>query len=376
MCGLVGVAGDVFVKERDVFNELLLADVVRGAHSTGAAAVKRHESEILMEKMPGPSQYLVGSPQYKKMVETLGLKCLIGHNRFATVGEKTVNNAHPFQFDGLVGAHNGTLDHWALKRLDDWNTFGTDSEAVYNSIAKHGVKATIEQLTGAWALTWFDGANNTLNFLRNSKRTLFYTYSQDRQSIFWASEKLMLEWILTRNNVKFFQDEIYTIDPDMHHRWVLPEFSGQKFDKPTITEIKESAFKHNARTFSEDWSNSDYWYSENGVTRYDPTGTKGRKQAGPPWYVKKAEKAVPPPAEKIDTAGWRPPYKDTSGRVLKKPEVEALMANGCLYCDKDHSEWLDFIHLLPLDLDNRQNYLCEECYNDDDVRELISNVLV
>src|SRR4051812_47418108 len=113
MCGLVGVAGDCTLNMKDVFTQLLLVDVVRGHHSTGAALVKRYENQkILMEKAPIASPDFVRTKEYGDLINTVGAQVLIGHNRYATIGEKTASNAHPFAFDGLVGAHNGTLDSW------------------------------------------------------------------------------------------------------------------------------------------------------------------------------------------------------------------------------------------------------------------------
>lgn len=45
-------------------------------------------------------------------------EALIGHTRFATVGDVTVNNAHPFKWRGVTGAHNGAV----------YNSFELDSD--------------------------------------------------------------------------------------------------------------------------------------------------------------------------------------------------------------------------------------------------------
>lgn len=348
---------------RDIFTELLLVDVVRGHHSTGAALVKRVDDEILMEKAPMPSPAFIGTNEYKNLINTLGIKAMIGHNRFATIGERVAANAHPFEFANLVGAHNGTLDNWALNKLEDSNMFGTDSEALYNSVSKHGIKDTIGKLTGAWALTWFNKEENTINLLRNSKRPLFYAYSEDRTTLFWASEADMLEWILGRNRIKIFEKSIYACDVDKHYRWEIPEKIGGKFEKPTLSEVKERTFIQNVREFS--WKQDSGWYDG---TTYNPHHT-GHQQY--PLIPKSAEKA--PQTAKVDTGKFRPPYKDALGRIINKQKFEELVVTGCVFCDQAQSVWGDFIHPLKDDMDGRKLYLCEDCYNDDDVRELIEN---
>lgn len=361
------MAGDCTVKGRDIFTELLLVDVVRGHHSTGAALVKRFNDEILMEKAPVPSPMFIATDTYRKFVDTLAVKVMIGHNRYATVGEKSAENAHPFKFDNLVGAHNGTLENWALRQLPDHASFGTDSEALYNSVSKVGIKDTINKLYGAWALTWYDVENGTINLLRNSKRPLFYAYSEDRATIFWASESDMLEWILTRNHVKIFEKSIYSCDPDMHYRWVVPAKIGDKFDKPTLTEVKERTFIQNVRNFS--WKEDSEWYGNEYTGNY--TNVPPHNPGLPFTPQPKAAQA----AKKVDTKKFRPPYKDALGRIITKPKFEELVSGCCVFCDNSNSVWGDFIHPLKDDMDGRKLYLCEDCYNDDDIRALIENAI-
>jgi hypothetical protein len=364
------LAGDCTANMRNLFTEMLLVDVVRGSHSTGAAVVLRNESKILVEKMAEPSQLLVGSEPYKTMINNIGIKAMIGHNRYATVGEKNVTNAHPFQFDNLVGAHNGTIDQYALKRLDDWKYFGTDSEAIYNSVSIHGLKPTIEQLSGAWALTWYDKETNTINFLRNSKRPLYYCYNKARTTIFWASESGLLDWILTRNHIDF-DKSIFLCEEDQHYRWELPETINDKLPKPICTEVKERVFKYTPR-FSE-WD-SENWYKDDktGVLRYrggHDNRESGGNYTGPPPF--KPQTAEVTPQTKVDTSKFRPPYKDSLGRVINKLAFEDLVSCGCVFCDKTEIIWTDFIYPLPNDLEGRKVFMCEECYNNDDTRKLI-----
>lgn len=328
--------------------------MVRGPHSTGAALVKRDDNKIVMTKAPMPSPQLIGTQMYKDFIQTVGVKVLMGHNRYATVGEQTVENAHPFKFENLVGAHNGTLDSWAINRLDDNKSFGTDSEALYNSISKNGVKKTIEKMSGAWALTWYDLETNSINLLRNTKRPLFYAYSEDRMTLFWASEASMLEWILGRNHMKIYDKTIFLCDPDKHYRWAVPEKLGTRFDKPVVAEVKERPF-HHISDYS--WNKGSSWHERSDVSYGQ----------GPLW-----DKVVPKVSDKIDTKKFRPPYKDVKGFVLSKVKFEELVASCCVYCDTANSVWGDFIYPLKDDVDGRKLYMCEECYNDNDIRELIN----
>ncbi len=360
MCGLVGVAGNISLAIKDAFTELLLVDVVRGAHSTGVAAIKREDDTVLLQKNPIPSPLFIGTQEYKDVINTINLKTIIGHNRFATVGAKTVENAHPFQFPNIVGAHNGTLDKWALRQLEAADKFGTDSEALYHNIDLHGVKKAISSVSGAWALTYFDKTDNTINLLRNKERPLYYTYTADRETLFWASESYMLDWILVRNRIKILEGKIYECNPNQHYKWAVPRSALLRFEKPLCMEVMGHVYSKYSGAY-----NDLPWYD---VGQYTTYKTYPDKSPTLPVVIKGR------PA-KIDTNKFRPPYKDAYGKVLNKHAFNELVKNGCVFCDQTDSVWGDFIMPMKNDMDGRKLYLCQACYDDDDIRELVSNAL-
>lgn len=209
MCGLVGIAGSINASHERVFKTLLILDSLRGEDSTGIAAVHRVSGQVSVAKHLGDPFQLFDSKSFERAMKPLQ-KVLIGHNRFATTGAINVRNAHPFDFDSLVGVHNGTLKNkW---KLDNSNDFSVDSENLYHHLEKNGLKDTIETIEGAWALVWWDKAEETLNFLRNEERPLFFCKSEDDQTLFWASESWMLYAALSRAGIKFTTPEEFKVD--------------------------------------------------------------------------------------------------------------------------------------------------------------------
>lgn len=187
MCGIVGIAGNMNASHRDAFKDMLMVCQVRGRDSTGAFKVGGGNKAVVVKRV-GTPEILLDSMAFDRNIDTNDAKVLVGHCRAKTVGEASVANAHPFSHNGLTGVHNGTL-RWIYgkERKED---FGTDSEWLYWHASEYGMEETISDLDAddAWALVWWNEKDNTLNFLRNDKRPLWFTYSKDMKVMLWASE--------------------------------------------------------------------------------------------------------------------------------------------------------------------------------------------
>jgi predicted glutamine amidotransferase len=239
---------------------LLLADYFRGTDSTGMAAV-RADGEIVLSKVDSDPITLFQMEPFKKALNGNASRAFIGHNRAATRGGISKANAHPFHIENIVGAHNGTLCLRSISALEEavGEKYGTDSELLFAAIAKLGVKSAIklcyegkEYQTGAWALSWYNRTDNTLNFLRNKHRTLFMAYEKNFERLFWASEWWMIREALEASASSY---EIYSepssekgkvvgyfsFEPDIHYKFDLDELAkpgpDKKKPKPKTTKI-------------------------------------------------------------------------------------------------------------------------------------------
>lgn len=221
-----------------------MVDSLRGSHSTGACFVDTQE-EVSVVKCGADPFELFQNGKFKNKFKNI-LNVLMGHNRYATTGAVNKTNAHPFDFDSLVGAHNGTLTTKHL--LDNPTDFVVDSENLFYHMSKHGVQATAPLLGGAYALSWYDKGNGTINFLRNKERPLYYTRTNDGATLFWASEYWMLESILDRNFIKY--GEIIEFEVGKHYQ--LPIDFGiparvslqPDFDVEPVTQYKPKKIVH------------------------------------------------------------------------------------------------------------------------------------
>lgn len=237
MCGLVGMAGDLEASDRNVFRDLLTVCQVRGRDSTGVININKQQAYGYVKGL-GPPEYLFDRRSYTDNIETGTHAALIGHCRHKTSGAVTVQNAHPFDYEeeGIIGVHNGTLRSY--HNLDGHTYQKVDSDVLYGHLAKNGPEETFNKIEGAWACVWWDDKAETLNFIRNDERPLYFCWSADRRKLFWASEIWMFGaaerkidlWKGPKDdyNGKYIQLPVDTL-------WSFKLEPNAKKDSPTVT---------------------------------------------------------------------------------------------------------------------------------------------
>lgn len=206
MCGLVGVAGTITSKEERAFRTLLRLDVLRGEDSTGIASMSS-KGKFTIAKDAENAYTFLNTKEARKPFEGW-LKILMGHNRAATKGAVVAENAHPFEYGNIIGAHNGTLSYWG--NLLDGGKFKVDSQAVFYHMSEESVEDLWKNLNGAAALVWMNKKDKTINFLRNDKRELAFTTTTDGKTFFWASEPWMLMVACAREGIDIEKPVMFT----------------------------------------------------------------------------------------------------------------------------------------------------------------------
>ncbi len=198
MCGIIGGAGRIYKPGEDMVMQLLMLDTQRGPHSTGLMSVDKIHGQAQTVKCVGTPWDLVEVPAFDKLWKR-SHKVLLGHNRWATRGKITARNAHPFTHGHITGVHNGTLRDQKL--LTNHKNFEVDSDNIFHDINANGAEETIKTLDGAYCLVWFNGKEQTINFIRNHERTMYIAKSKDGFSMYWASEQWMLNVAAMKSRV-------------------------------------------------------------------------------------------------------------------------------------------------------------------------------
>jgi len=214
MCGIVGISKKIAQKSvTDEILQGLISLEYRGYDSSGIAILNQN-SDIELEKVvDGPSAIK------KTAMFEVDTFVGIGHNRWATHGKATIQNAHPHTTNKVALVHNGTIDNFSeLKsglKNKGYKFFGeSDTEVISVLMTSHidgglgGEMAgeiaflkTLNDLKGAFALAVIvAGEQNKLYFAKKHSPLLIgrgegdYCIASDVVAFpKWVSEIAVLE---------------------------------------------------------------------------------------------------------------------------------------------------------------------------------------
>jgi hypothetical protein len=278
-------------------------------------------------------------------------------------------------------------------------------------IAKHGPQHFVDKSSGAYALVWINLKDQTLNFLRNGERTLWFCRENDTaiagelRTLWWASEASMLMFTLSRYT-SYSKDKMkYEALPE-NEWWSFPLNVTKKVAEPTIQKCKkEYKWTGNGNAWSGMYPYSSW---EDGYDdRHDVYETKPLANSTP----SKLPVVVP---LKQGTFQYTPPGEGerkrflTVAEVVEKRKSAAARATGRAfddertkstkrslldYCIKDDDEvqrrlkagpcvWCSEVpqQMMPdmaptifpvKHTTNRNEYVCSTCINDLDVQSFV-----
>ncbi len=185
MCGIFGFAGKSGWRSSLLLQSLAIADEARGRHSTGLVVQGQGKTFILKKALSGREFVARGHAGFL-FKKAYGLA--LGHNRFATTGQVTDRNAHPFGVQvnrgWMFGVHNGVIaGKERIAREYDITEPDVDSEAVFRAIGKMqqrgmSVVDAIESITefisasADFAFVWLDTSEQAMYLWRSPDRPL------------------------------------------------------------------------------------------------------------------------------------------------------------------------------------------------------------
>jgi hypothetical protein len=345
--------GDLHYADEATFKRLLLFDFFRGMDSTGLAAI-RNNNQTVISKVDSNPIVLFDMKCFEKSLNFYNSKGFIGHNRAATIGGVTIANAHPFKFEHITGAHNGTLDKESYKYLEDilGGDYGSDSMALFAAIAEYGVEHVIPDIEGAWALTWYDAKKDTFNVLKNDQRPLYLAASEDFKQVMWASEWPTLEGAFKTGggDYKLLSDsEGHTYFPVRNnHLYEFPVgkiVAGNPFDHVDDFITKEIKGKEPKKVVVPAGGNSGNPFKKTNTSTTTARGTTGSSNDDDNKFD-------------VITIISSDPYKD----YLTKKEFDRIAKYGCTWCSQDVDIEDEGIKIWK----DAEVVLCKSCVSGDD----------
>ena len=183
MCGLIAIIDctkqGFYQQDVESLFMMLQMNSFRGMDSTGVAGLRRDKNIDVM-KVVGPPTELLQLKQWKTFSNRVvqDYRAVLGHGRFATKGDVTPRNAHPFQRGDITLIHNGTLTnfHELKNNYKTPETFEVDSDVCANLIHDNGAEA-VSMFEGAFAFIWHDAKDNKIRAIRNIERPDLVVFS-------------------------------------------------------------------------------------------------------------------------------------------------------------------------------------------------------
>lgn len=215
MCGIVGFVGTNNA-QFDLNTIKILMYVNSKERGTDACGVFTPELGIL--KSTGEAYDFL----YKNEDKIVPSSIFIGHVRAKTKGANSDENAHPFQYENIVGAHNGTLtnnDDLIKQVGGNPLDFKVDSQAIFYRLGKDKKATVLSDLKGPAAVLFQDTTDpDVLYAFRNDERPL--VFGKRPEGLYISSISDPLEWTNCTEIEHALPGYIYRIrDGKLEKKW-------------------------------------------------------------------------------------------------------------------------------------------------------------
>lgn len=357
MCGLAGVISSyISPGEAEIFQNLSLMATLRGKFGGGLVVVPVSEKKdfTILRSDETLAHLTLGGEFYDLALSSNKKKktpCVImGHARFPTVG--SFEAVHPHCYAPIIGMHNGTFKKVAGRGLDKGES---DSAVFFKDVASVGIKSAIQRAEGAYALAWVNEQQQTISFLRNKDRPLFFgTYEGFEGTWWWCSEAEMLSYVLNRersSKLKNTKVVIKELPVDTILTTKLRNNGNIHFKftpcKRVETGVPVIPFLPALPPPQE--------LSRKGPTEFTSSG----RVSEPPRYVQ----------EELGLDVGESAYQPLPGKWCTREELMRLLASGCANCGQKASleDYYSSKGLYWYETTTLAEFICGTCYDNDSV---------
>lgn len=364
MCGLIGMTTNRLINSEIKRYHLMAAvSALRGEQSTGTIWVDKDHNWKVHKRLGHPLE-TVRTPQWVDMCNDVAIRAILGHTRFATKGAITLDNAHPFVVDGIVGMHNGTIHHGIPEKYKK----DVDSHGLYEFISSEGLTKALSAVKyGAYALQWLqwhgESEDLKIHIIRNEDRPLHYVDTGGCRV--WMSDKRHLEFVLSETNG---HGKVETFKP--YHLYTCtinstgtPEWSEEDLS-PEIKKAPSHSYymgKSVTRFQGYDDPYEGYYSSwpEDGFKQSRNEGDdKGQltKPSNTEGVVEKQKEVHKQIAHSNSVAVSDVAYVNTHGSVYVSPlRYKYLKKKGCCWCGENTAEKYEESFI------NSEDWMCSTC---------------
>lgn len=253
MCGLLGFIslragspGNILLSRSFVEKGMYIL-ALRGVQGTGIAAVRHTGTPGSFDyyKNAFPSSYFLALPPFAYIKSNIdSYRYLMAHVRAATTGMVNADNAHPFKAGNVILAHNGVIKNtWDLKHK---HKFEVDSELVAmlldETSPEEASKSVLEKLEGSYVLTWVDRRDNSFNIARNAQRPLFGSISDNKETLYYMSEREMLSLLATHCDNGSSLNNIFEFKSGVHYKYFDTGAGVETTFTPFVPEVKQVTY--------------------------------------------------------------------------------------------------------------------------------------